>query len=114
MNDLSYISSLSDAAVLKEIGEFIKSRRIEQHLTQDDVAERAAISRSTLSLAERGENIALTNLLKILRVLDALYVFEKFRVTEPISPLQLAKEDERRRRRASRGNHKNDKDNSEW
>lgn len=71
MNDLSYMSTLSDKAILKEVGEFIKAKRIDQNLTQDDVAKRAAISRSTLSLTERGENIALANLLKILRVLDA-------------------------------------------
>jgi transcriptional regulator with XRE-family HTH domain len=57
--------------------------------TQDEVANRAAISRSTLSLAERGENIAINNLVKILRVLDALYVFEQFRAAPKISPLQF-------------------------
>lgn len=53
MNDFSYIG---DGALLKKIGGFVKSRRIEQNLTQDEVAESAAISRSTLSLLERREN----------------------------------------------------------
>lgn len=114
MNDLSYISTFSDIAILKEVGEFIKSKRIEQNLTQDEVADRAAISRSTLSLLERGDNISLTNLLKVLRVLDALYVLEQFKEVEQISPLQLAKEDEKKRRRASRYNKGNDKDKFEW
>ncbi|TWI20342.1 helix-turn-helix domain-containing protein [Sphingobacterium siyangense] len=114
MNDISYNSAYSDTAILHEIGEFIKSKRIDQNLTQDEVAERAAISRSTLSLAERGENIALTNLLKILRVLDAFYVLEQFRSTPQISPLQLAKEDEKKRKRAYRNNNHRNKDNSGW
>lgn len=59
MNDFSY---LSDLALLKKIGGFVKASRIEQNLTQDEVAGSAAISRSTLSLLERGENIALTNM----------------------------------------------------
>jgi transcriptional regulator with XRE-family HTH domain len=101
MSDISYIFAYSDVAILREIGEFIKLRRIALDLTQDEVAVRAAISRSTLSLAERGENIALLNLLKILRVLDALYVFEPFRVEPRISPILLAKEDEKKRKRAS-------------
>jgi transcriptional regulator with XRE-family HTH domain len=114
MNDLSYTSSLSDAAILKEIGEFVKSKRIDQNLTQDDVAEQAAISRSTLSLLERGDNIALSNLLKVLRVLDLLYVFDEFKVSPQISPIQLAKEDELKRKRASRGHDKNDKNSLGW
>ncbi|SFN90531.1 Helix-turn-helix [Paenimyroides ummariense] len=114
MNDLSYISSMSDAAILKEIGEFIKVKRIEKNLTQDEVAEKAAISRSTLSLLERGENTALSNLLKVLRVLDTLYVFEQFKVIEQISPIKLAKEDEKKRKRASRNNKENDKDSVGW
>lgn len=114
MNDFSYISSLSDAAILKEIGEFVKAKRIDKNLTQDEVAAQAAMSRSTLSLLERGDNISLANLLKVLRVLDALYVFEQFKITGQISPLQLAKEDEKKRKRASGNNNKNDKDNLGW
>lgn len=114
MNDISYNATYSDAAVLREVGSFLKSKRIDQNLTQDEVAERAAISRSTLSLAERGENIALGNLLKILRVLDALYVFEHFKTVKTISPLKLAKEDEKKRRKASRSNSQTKKDDIGW
>lgn len=112
MNDISYGLNYSDTAILRDIGEFIKSKRIHQNLTQDEAAEKAAISRSTLSLAERGENIAVLNLLKILRVLDALYVFEQFRIQPQISPLQLAKEDEKRRKRASKDNSQNNNNNN--
>lgn len=114
MNDISYGSNYSDTAILREIGEFIKSKRIENNLTQYEVADKAAISRSTLSLAERGENIAMLNLLKILRVLDALYVFEQFRIQPQISPLQLAKEDEKRRKRASKNNLQNNNNDIGW
>lgn len=114
MSDFSYISYLSDGALLKKIGGFIKSRRIEQNLTQDEVAERAAISRSTLSLLERGENIALTNLLKVLRVLDALYVLGHFHEVKPISPMQLAKEDEVKWKRASKSKKSSPKDDLGW
>lgn len=115
MNDISDITNLSDSAILKEIGEFVKVKRINQNLRQAEVADQAAISRSTLSLLERGDNIALSNLLKVLRVLDALYVFDRFRVTEPIlSPIQLAKEDEKKRKRASRNVKKNVEDNQTW
>lgn len=101
MNDNSY-ENYSDSAVISEIGKFIKSRRIEQNLTQEEVAHKAAISRSTLSLAERGEKITLGNLVKIIRVLDAMYVFNHFKEVKQISPMQLTKEEEKKRKRASR------------
>lgn len=113
MNDLSYISTLSDGAILKRIGQYVKSKRIERNLTQDEVAEQAAVSRSTLSLLERGENIAFGNLLKILRVLNALYVLEQFQTSDQISPIQLAKEDEKRRKRAS-SSKKGGNNNINW
>lgn len=114
MNDISYDSSYSDTAILHKIGEFIKSKRVDQNITQDELAQKAAISRSTLSLAERGENIALINLLKILRVLDALYVLEQFRTQPQISPLQLAKEEEKKRKRASKKHSQTDSDDPGW
>lgn len=114
MNDISYDPSYSDTAILHKIGEFIKSKRVDQNITQDELSQKAAISRSTLSLAERGENIALINLLKILRVLDALYVLEQFRTQPQISPLQLAKEEEKKRKRASKKHSQTDNEEPGW
>lgn len=114
MSDLSYISYWSDGAILKNIGSFIKARRIGQNLTQDEVAEKAAISRSTLSLLERGENIALSNLIKVLRVVDALYVLDQFQEAKTISPMQLAMEDEVKWKRASKSKKTSPKDDLGW
>lgn len=102
MNDISHIKNLSDTAILQEIGTFIKTKRIAQGLTQKELSERASISRSTLSLMELGKNTALINLIKVLRILEVLYVFESFKIEQTISPLQLAKEDAKKRKRASK------------
>ncbi len=101
MKDNSGISDFSDQHLLAEIGNFIQQKRIKQEITQQDLAGKAAISRSTLSLIERGENISLINLLKILRILDSLHVFSAFQLPTEISPLQLAKRDKVKRQRAS-------------
>lgn len=92
MSYISDINQYSDKAILEEIGKFIKTKRVDAQLSQDDLAEKCTMSRSTLSLLERGESITLLNLIKILRVLDALYVFQEFKVVPQISPLLLAKE----------------------
>lgn len=93
MNELSYTSwhSLSDEAVEKEIGLYIKKMRQQQNRTQEEVAKAANISRSTLSLLERGESGNLKTLIQILRVLDKLQVLATFKYEEPLSPLALAK-----------------------
>ncbi|CDS93856.1 conserved hypothetical protein [Sphingobacterium sp. PM2-P1-29] len=102
MNDIVDISLLSDKAILQKVGWFIQQTRIKQNLTQSELAAQAAISRSTLSLVERGDNISLINLIKILRTLNALYVLNDFEVREELSPLQLAKGEKQQRKRASR------------
>lgn len=114
MNDISYFTSLSDQAILNEMGNFIQQKRISMEITQKDLAERAAISRSTLSLMERGESISLINFIKILRILDALYVLQSFKVVEELSPLQLIKGEKTKRKRVSSRNQTNDENDLGW
>lgn len=114
MNDTSYEISSSDLTFLKEIGRFLQTTRIKQNLTQDEVANRAAISRSTLSLTERGENISMLNLIKILRVLDALYVLNQFKGETTVSPLLLAKAEEQKQKRATKVSGKDNKSDLGW
>lgn len=94
MNGNSYKNwnAMSDSAIANYIGTYIKHERTIQKRTQDDVSKAAGISRSTLSLLERGEPVNLMTLIQVLRVLDRLYVFESFMITQQVSPLQLAKE----------------------
>lgn len=110
MNEIPYITNLSDNAILIEIGKFITQRRIQLQITQAELADKAALSRSTVSLMERGESISLNNLLKILRVLDALYVLSPFRVQEKKSPLALAREEQKKYRKRVVKSHKNTSD----
>ncbi|MCD6091409.1 MAG: helix-turn-helix domain-containing protein [Bacteroidales bacterium] len=103
MTDISYINwdSMNDKALAEQIGTFVKHHRIEQNKTQDILANAAGISRSTLSLLERGETVTLATLLQVLRVLDQLHVMEVFMVQQTISPLALAKMEKNKRKRAS-------------
>lgn len=103
MSEISYINTYSDKNIMKDIGTFVRQKRIAKNLTQQELADQAAMSRSTLSLMERGENIVLLNLIKVLRILDVLYVFEKFHLEPQISPILLAKEEAKRRKRVRTG-----------
>lgn len=93
MTELSYKNwhLLSDEAIEKEIGHFIKQMRQQRNMTQEDLAIAANISRSTLSLLERGSSGNLKTLIQILRILEAIHLLEGFHYEAPISPIQLAK-----------------------
>ena len=90
MSNIYDINILSDKVILSKIGLFIQQARIKQGLSQQELANISALSRSTVSLLERGEGISLLNLIKILRMLDALYILKQFEVSEQLSPLRLA------------------------
>lgn len=104
-------ASMSDRALAEFIGAFIRYHRMRQNRTQDELATAAGISRSTLSLLERGQTVTVTTLIQVLRVLDQLSVLSTFEVRETISPLALAKLQKNKRQRA-RSKPKNMDENS--
>ncbi|MDH6311790.1 transcriptional regulator with XRE-family HTH domain [Parabacteroides sp. PFB2-10] len=102
MNDISYnLREISDDAIARRVGVFIKHHRIEQNKTQEILAKEAAISRSTLSLLEKGETVTLTTLIQVLRVLDQLDVFNSFTIISQPSPIMLAKAEKKKRQRVA-------------
>ncbi|GAQ49969.1 TPA: helix-turn-helix domain-containing protein [Flavobacterium psychrophilum] len=115
MNDKQYINwvASSDVALAQTIGAFIKHHRLVQNKTQEEVANAANISRSTLSLLEKGETITVPTLLQVLRVLDLLYIINVFKIEEQISPIELAKMDQQKRQRA-RNNDSDNSKKSDW
>jgi len=115
MNDKLYTEwvSMSDEALSVTIGAFIKHHRLNQNKTQEEVSTAAGISRSTLSLLERGKTVTVATFIQVLRVLDLLYVMETFRVTTQISPIELAKLEREKRQRA-RSTKDKDKSESDW
>ena len=114
MNEISNMNwvSMSDEALIKTIGRFIKQHRLQQNKTQGAVATAAGMSRSTLSLLERGETVTINTLMQALRVLDLLYVMNVFAISNTISPLAYAKlKKEQRERASSKTNKSANKEN---
>ena len=102
MTDISYIqwSSMSDDTLTARIGAFIKHHRLAQNKSQSVVAHAAGMSRSTLSLLERGQTVTIATLIQALRVLDLLYTMEVFTVPKIVSPLAIAKLEQAKRSKA--------------
>lgn len=108
-------ASMSDKALTERIGTFVRHHRLQQNKTQDELAVAAGISRSTLSLLERGETVTVATLIQVLRVLDQLSVLSPFEVKETISPLALAKlQKEKRQRARSKAGKDENKEETDW
>lgn len=119
MTEISYNNwkSLSDEAIEQEIGYYVKKVRQQQNKTQSEIAKAANISRSTLSLLERGGSGNLKTLIQVLRVLDKLMVLEQFNYKEVLSPLALAKAQHKPKERIRTSKGKKDllnKKKSNW
>lgn len=108
------IYNQSDRNFLEQVGAFVRQTRIGRSLTQQQLADQAAVNRSTISQIEKGESITLLNLIQILRTLQRLDVLSVFQTQAEISPLQVAEAKMKIRKRVrARKNDSNGK-KSEW
>lgn len=87
--------------LLSDIAECLKQERLQQNLSQQQVAENAGISRRTLVDAETGNNISVQTLIKILLALNAEHRLSSLLESPDISPLELSKLKGKVRQRAS-------------
>lgn len=91
----------SNQAILKEMGNRIKQRRIDLSMTQKELAEQTGISSRTITNIEQGENASFENIISLMKAfknidnLDALIPETKM---NPLSLLELG----RPRKRASK------------
>jgi transcriptional regulator with XRE-family HTH domain len=93
---------MSDPAILAVLGTFIQQTRLQQNKTQQQVAAAAGVNRSTLVQIENTGGGTLLSFIQILRALEQLQLFQHFEVKQQqLSPLQLAKIDQKKRQRAS-------------
>ncbi len=94
--------SMSDPALMEVLGNFIQQTRLQQNKTQQQVATAAGINRSTMVQFENGSGGTLLSFIQILRALEQLQLLQSFEIQQKLSPLQLAKIDQQKRKRASR------------
>jgi transcriptional regulator with XRE-family HTH domain len=106
--------TMSDAAILEEIGSFVKHHRLEANISQKQLAEDAGINRTTLNEFEKGRRSNTLTLIQILRALDKLNILNIFEIETRISPLKLAEIELSKKQRASKRKVTGKKSGSEW
>lgn len=113
------VYTLSDAMILKRIGDKVKSARLKQNITQKSLSEAANVSLSTLKNMEGGEIRSVDALLRILRTLGLLDALQSFVDEDQLSPreyYEMVNETRKKQRQRAAGklNYTVNKEESEW
>lgn len=101
-NDNTNIYSLTNAGIFKMIGEYVKKTRLSKNWSQAELAERAGLNRSTISLFESGEKGNIETFVRLIRALDKLQIFEQFESRFNIDPLANIERENKERQRKQR------------
>jgi transcriptional regulator with XRE-family HTH domain len=91
---------LTDTEILAEVGDRLRSYRLQQNVTVATVAKRAGLNPNTVVNAEAGKNPRMMTVLRLLRVYGRIESVNAFLPAPPVSPLQLASRRGRPRQRA--------------
>ncbi len=96
-----------------ELGERLKQARLNLDLTQVETAERAGVSRKAVLNAEKGQ-ASLEVFVGIMHALGLAAQLDSFLPPPPISPVQLAKLQGKKRKRASGSRTDDAEEASPW
>jgi transcriptional regulator with XRE-family HTH domain len=93
--------AMTDALVVKTLCASLKQMRLNQNLSQDDLATRSGLSRITISRMETGKAINLLTMVQVMRALGKLDLLNYLNEEPEISPLQVMEERSKYRKKAS-------------
>lgn len=117
---LDNIYILTDTELCNRIAAKIKAVRLKQNMSQAELADKSGVSISTIKRMEDGEVKNFESLIRVLRTLGKLDVFVPLVEEEQLSPNEYyelaskANKPKRKRKRASKGYTKENKEESEW
>lgn len=102
---MNSLYAATPSAISENIGARLRQARLNANLTQDALAKSAGLSRNAVVGAEAGRT-TLETLISILIALNLTDQINNLLPEQPVSPLQLAKLQGKKRQRASRDSRK--------
>ena len=115
---LGNIYILTDIEICNRIAAKIKTVRLKQNMSQVELADKSGVSISTIKRMEDGEVKNFESLIRVLRTLGKLDIFIPLVEEEQLSPNEYyelaSKAIKPKRKRASKGYTKENKEESEW
>ena len=110
--------NMGDTAIASQLGVFLRQIRLEQNLTQENLAVKAGLSRSAIYEMENGKSAtSLITIVQVLRALEHLHLFNTWTPSETGSPLMRTKMPGKKGLRASSQvvyEKKRDEDDWDW
>jgi|SRR3972149_5187786 len=94
--------TLTDMAILDELGVRIVRRRIDLHLTQADLAKQSGVAKRTIERIEAGASAQTLSLIRIFRALDLMPELDRVLPETGPGPMELLKRKGRVRQRAAK------------
>lgn len=94
-------NTLTDEAILAELGDRITRRRLEFQLTQAALAEEAGVAKRTLERVEAGATAQMSTIIRIFRALHLLPTLDQALPESKPGPLEVMKRKGKERQRAS-------------
>ena len=82
-------SSKSHDLLEQQIGKNLKAFRLDQNLSQSDLADMAGISRRTITSVENGQGCTLSTLIRLVRALGKDDLLSRLLEPPPVSPTKL-------------------------
>ena len=94
-------NEFSDKNVLVELGESLTQLRIQQNMTQFNLAKRAGIGKRTLEHLENGDSVQITTFIRVLRALSVLQNLNYLLPDKIVSPMELLNKQKKSKKRGS-------------
>jgi len=95
------LTHLTEPEILVELGGRLRRYRLQQNVTQEDLARKAGVGTRTIRKLESGGDVQMSTVTRILRALGRLDALDAFLPAPGISPMELLRSGGRERRRAS-------------
>ena len=93
-------TTLTDAAVLGELGARLRQHRLDANVSQATLAAQIGLGRRTVQRVEEGEDVSLSSLIRILRYHRMLDALDRLLAEPGPNPVALLEQQGTRRRRA--------------
>ena len=92
VNNSTNWNSMSNQAIVTELGANLRHIRVSQKLTQEKLARQAGLSRSAIYELENGKTAtSLITIVQVLRVLQQLQIFDSWKQEKPERKLSIFK-----------------------